>query len=209
MRESYESRGVKTKFEVRKDDDGKVRLVGLAAIFDTLSENLGGFREQIATGAFDEADMEDVRALFNHDDNIVLGRTISKTLSLSVNKDGLTFDASLPDTQLVRDMVVAPIERGDINQSSFGFTVAPGGASFEEDEEGRFIRTITKFQRIFDVSPVTFPAYTETKVATRAFKHWCDERARSELPSLAKLDHRHEGNIAESKFGSVEHYAES
>lgn len=168
--DGYESRNYPSSVELRQGDDGKATLVGLAAIFDTLSENLGGFREQIKPGAFDEADMSDVRGLFNHDPNFVLGRTTSDTLELEVTKKGLRFEIELPDTQTIRDLVLEPIKRGDVDQASFGFIVAPGGSSFDEDEEGRLIRTITEFQRIFDVSPVTFPAFEDTTVGEASLR---------------------------------------
>lgn len=175
MPEGYESRNYASAVEIRQADDGKATLIGLAAVFESLSENLGGFREQIMPGAFDEADMDDVRGLFNHDANFVLGRTTSDTLELEVTKKGLRFEIELPDTQTIRDLVLGPIQRGDVDQASFGFIVAPGGSSFDEDEEGRLIRTITKFQRIFDVSPVTFPAFQDTRVSEASFRSFQDE----------------------------------
>lgn len=174
--EGYECRNYPSKVELRQADDGSATLVGLAAVFDTLSENLGGFREQIKPGAFDDADMSDVRGLFNHDPNFVLGRTVSDTLELEVTKKGLRFEITLPDTQTIRDLVLEPIKRGDVDQSSFGFIVAPGGSSFDEDEEGRLIRTITEFQRIFDVSPVTFPAFEDTTVGEASLRSFQAEQ---------------------------------
>ena len=168
--EGYECRNYPSKVELRQSDDGSATLVGLAAVFDKLSENLGGFREQIKPGAFDDADMSDVRGLFNHDPNFVLGRTTSDTLELEITNKGLRFEVQLPDTQTIRDLVLEPIKRGDVDQASFGFIVAPGGASFDEDEEGRLIRTITEFQRIFDVSPVTFPAFEDTTVGEASLR---------------------------------------
>lgn len=177
----YEARGIRTLFEIRTSQDGKVKLAGVAAVFERFSENLGGFIEQIARGAFDETDMSDVRGLFNHDANVILGRTGSPgTLHLDVTEAGLEYEIDLPDTQLVRDMVVSPIERGDVSQSSFGFIVAPGGATFDEDDEGRFIRTVSKIKRLFDVSPVTFPAYPDTAVATRGLDQWHADVAAAE-----------------------------
>lgn len=194
----YESRSVETKFEIRAGGDGEpTQLIGLAAVFDQLSENLGGFREIIKPGAFDEADMSDVRALFNHDPSFIMGRTVAKTLALQIVEEGLKFTADLPDTQLIRDLVVAPIERGDVTQSSFGFFVAVGGSTFDEDDDGRLIRTITAFSRIFDVSPVTFPAFPDTKVATRFLQQY--EDTRGELKTSAQIrqenfDRRHKLN---------------
>jgi len=103
-------------------EGGSVKIVGHAAKFDQLSEDLGGFRERIAPGAFAKTiQSADIRALWNHDANIVLGRNKSGTLRLSEDSAGLAYEVDSPDTQLVRDMVLAPISRGDVNQCSFGF----------------------------------------------------------------------------------------
>lgn len=148
------------------------RLEGHAAIFNALSEDLGGFREQIAPGAFAEAiEKDDVRALFNHDSNYVLGRTASGTLRLAEDVRGLAITIDLPDTQTIRDLVAAPIERGDVSQMSFGFSVRPGGQDWAKDDAGVVVRTLKKV-RLFDVSPVTFPAYRQTDVAVRELRAW-------------------------------------
>ena len=173
--EGYESRNYPGNVELRQNDDGAT-IVGLAAVFEKLSENLGGFREQIMPGAFDDADMTDVRGLFNHDPNFVLGRTRSDTLELEITSKGLRFEIDLPDTATIRDLVLEPIKRGDVDQASFGFIVAPGGATFDENEDGVLIRSITKFQRIFDVSPVTFPAFQDTTVGEASFRNFETER---------------------------------
>ncbi len=174
--EGYECRNYPGNVELRQSDDGAATIVGLAAVFESLSENLGGFREQIMPGAFDDADMTDVRGLFNHDPNFVLGRTRSDTLELEITSKGLRFEIELPDTQTIRDLVLEPIKRGDVDQASFGFIVAPGGATFDENEDGVLIRTITKFMRIFDVSPVTFPAFQDTAVGEASFRSFETER---------------------------------
>lgn len=159
---------------------GKPCLRGHAAVFNQLSDDLGGFREQIVPGAFADAlgvDKADVRALFNHDPNFVLGRTASGTLRLKEDSRGLAFECDVPDTQTVRDLVLAPIERGDISHMSFQFGVKPGGQDWANDDEGRTIRTL-KSLRLFDVSPVTFPAYRQTDVALRELRGWQDRLAR-------------------------------
>ncbi|KAF0097826.1 MAG: phage protease [Rhodospirillaceae bacterium] len=153
--------------------EGKAPLLeGHAAIFNSLSEDLGGFREQILPGAFAEAiEKDDVRALFNHDSNFVLGRNVSGTLRLSENVRGLAFEIDLPETPTIRDLVAAPIERGDISQMSFGFSVRPGGQDWAKNDEGQVIRSLKKV-RLYDVSPVTFPAYRATDVAVRELRAW-------------------------------------
>lgn len=147
--------------------DSGQKIAGHAAKFDLLSEDLGGFRERIAPGAFAKSiQSADVRALWNHDANIVLGRNKSGTLRLSEDSAGLAFEVDMPDTQLVRDMVLAPIARGDVNQCSFGFyTVADKWAKID----GEWVRTLLECE-LFDVSPVTYPAYPQTDVAVRSLK---------------------------------------
>ncbi|MDE2442556.1 MAG: HK97 family phage prohead protease [Betaproteobacteria bacterium] len=161
------------KLEVRRagTDAKATTLRGYAAKFDVLSENLGGFREQIAPGAFSDVLTNDVRALFNHDANAVLGRTTSGTLRIAQDDTGLYYEVDLPDTQAARDLLVS-IERGDVNQSSFGFRVAPNGDTWDENDEGTIIRTIKKFGRLYDVSPVTIPAYPDATVGVRSMEGW-------------------------------------
>ena len=158
-------------FEIEERADKPARVRGHAAVFNQLSEDLGGFREQIAPGAFSEAiEKDDVRALFNHDSNLVLGRNLAGTLSLKEDTRGLLTDIDLPDTQFARDLAVS-MKRGDITQMSFGFTVRPNGQDWAKDDEGRYVRTIKRV-RLFDVSVVTFPAYPQTDVAVRALEEF-------------------------------------
>lgn len=172
MHKDREVRTFPLEFRVEKregenGDDEKRVIVGHAAVFNTLSEDLGGFREQIAPGAFLTAIKEDdVRALFNHDPNFVLGRNTSGTLRMSEDSKGLAIEIDAPDTQFARDLLHS-MERGDISQMSFGFNVRPNGSNFAEDDDGQIIRTLTDV-RLFDVSPVTYPAYKETDVAVRS-----------------------------------------
>lgn len=147
--------------------DGPTKINGHAAKFDVMSDDLGGFRERIAPGAFAQTiKNNDIRALFNHDSNIVLGRNKAGTLRLSEDTAGLAFEVDAPDTQLVRDMVLAPIERGDVSQCSFGFfTLQDKWAKLD----GEWVRTLLEVE-LFDVSPVTYPAYPQTDVAVRSLQ---------------------------------------
>jgi HK97 family phage prohead protease len=148
-------------------DKEKPQIAGHAAKFDTLSEDLGGFRERIAPGAFAKAiQSSDIRALWNHDANIVLGRNKAGTLRLSEDSAGLAYECDVPDTQLVRDMVLAPIARGDVNQCSFGFMTRNDKW---QKVDGEWIRTLLEVD-LFDVSPVTYPAYQATDVAVRGLE---------------------------------------
>lgn len=146
------------------DEETKIpKIEGYAAVFNKLSEDLGGFREKIEFGAFSETVDDDVRALFNHDVNYVLGRTTNDTLQLQENRLGLKVKITPPGTQWANDLIVS-IQRGDINQMSFGFTVIDDSWETKNEEN---IRTVKKV-RLYDVSPVTFAAYPQTKVKIAA-----------------------------------------
>jgi HK97 family phage prohead protease len=164
--------------EVRAEQQGEqpTRIIGYGSVFNSRSEPLWGFREIIKPGAFDDVLGDDVRGLFNHDPNFILGRSSSGTLTVGVDDKGLRYDINAPDTQTIRDLVLAPMLRGDINQSSFAFRVARDGEHWFEDEEGIVIREISRFSRLFDVSPVTYPAYQEADSGVRSMKAWQEAR---------------------------------
>lgn len=164
-----ETRIIEARIELRQageGDDGPGTLAGHAALFDSLSLDLGGFREKISPGAFAESleDGDDVRALFNHDPNIVLGRNVSGTLRLEEDDKGLAYEIDLPDTQAARDLAIS-VERGDVSQNSFGFMTLED--DWERDKEGNVTRTLEKVA-LFDISPVTYPAYPDTDLALRS-----------------------------------------
>ena len=155
--------------------EGEIRFDGYAAMFNSWSEDLGGFREQIAPGAFSRALLtDDVRALVNHDPNMVLGRNRSGTLTLTEDEKGLHFDVVAPDAQWARDLRES-VKRGDINQCSFGFTCL-------RDEwrtvGGKDERTLLECA-LHDVSIVTYPAYPATQAAARDIYH-AHQEARSD-----------------------------
>lgn len=144
------------------------RLVGHAAVFDQTT-TIGGFApftEDVSSRAFDRVlrERQDTALLVNHD-GMPLARTVSGTLRLGTDARGLTIDADLADTSLGRD-VRTLLERGDLSQMSFGFTVAAD--EWRDGDDGRPHRTIVEVDRLFDVSVVTFPAYAGTDVALRA-----------------------------------------
>lgn len=171
------------RLERRADGDGDgdaagqpPRIVGHAAVFDqwtTLYQSRTYlWREIIRPGAFRNAIAEgqDVRALFNHDSNYVLGRTTSGTLRLAEDAIGLVMDTDPPDTRTIRDLVLTPIERKDITQQSFAFTVRKGGERIVIRVEDDLVieeRELLDLD-LYDVSPVTYPAYEGTDVALRA-----------------------------------------
>lgn len=154
--------------EVRAVEGQPTELHGYAAVFDEMSEDLGGFREKVAPGAFSDTIGDDVRALFNHDSNLILGRTKSRTLRLQEDSRGLSVQIQPPDTTAARDLIES-VQRGDVDQMSFGFRTID---DHWDDVEGQgLVRTLMKV-RLFDVSPVVFPAYPQTEIALRSMEQW-------------------------------------
>ena len=156
-KEGFERRTFTTT-EMRLDSKNDRRVVGYASVFNSLSENLGGFRELISERAFDEVMEDSVVALINHDMNYPLARTDNNTLTLSVDSKGLRYSFDVPEGLSYGNDLLINLRAGNISQSSFGFIV-------EEDswerKDGEHIRTIEKVGRLIDVSPVTIPAYPE------------------------------------------------
>ena len=149
--------------ELRVSDDKK-KIRGYAAVFNQWSEDLGGFREKIRPGAFSKTIKEaDVRALFNHDPNYVLGRNKAGTLRLMEDDKGLEIEVDPPETQWARDLLIS-IDRGDINQMSFGFSTVKDEWGGDKGEATRELVEV----KLFDVSPVTYPAYPQTVVGVRS-----------------------------------------
>lgn len=158
-------------------------IEGYASVFDSWSEELGGnspFRERVVKGAFEETiQNDDIRALFNHDPNYVLGRNKAGTLTLEEDDKGLKVRIVPPDTQWAKDLLVS-IKRGDITQMSFGFTVILDRWSYEDNID---VRELLKV-KLYDVSPVTFPAYAQTECGVR---------------SLVDVIRTHQSEVAKSK----------
>ena len=162
--------------EVR-NDNGVNTVVGYGAVFNSESNDLGGFVEYVAPGAFDGRLEDDVRFLINHD-GLPLARTTNNTLRLSVDERGLKYEADMPDTTLANDLMTL-LRNGTISQSSFAFTVEEDSW---ENVEGRNIRTINKVSRLYDVSSVTYPAYNEAgSFALRSLETWQEEQEKIKL----------------------------
>lgn len=159
------------KPELRAENDGFM-VEGIAAMVESTTD-MGWYMEEIAPGAFDGRLNDDVRALFNHDANQILARTVSGTLNLYITDAGhLGYRFKMPDRSYAKDLADA-IRTGDVSQSSFGFTIS--------DEEWlrrdtKDVRRITKVARLYDVSPVTYPAYADTTVAQRSYAKTQPER---------------------------------
>lgn len=155
------------RVEKRGDGEGEGHVLrGHAAVFDVLSHPLFFFREKIDPGAFTESiKNDDIRALWMHDPQIVLGRNTSSPSTLSLREDdtGLQVEIDLPDTQAGRDAKVS-VDRGDVREMSFGFFTVDDSWETAEGEQIRTLKTV----QLLDVSPVSFPQYPSTDVAVAA-----------------------------------------
>ena len=161
MTRQIERRFVTSNVELRMSG-GKRYIEGYAAVFNKRSDNLGGFTEEVKPSAFTKTlkDGADVRALYNHSPNYVLGRSKAGTLELSIDSTGLHYRALSPDTTYAKDLEVL-LERGDVNQSSFAFfVVGPNGDHWEETEDRSIVRHLLEVGLV-DVSPVVYPAYQD------------------------------------------------
>jgi HK97 family phage prohead protease len=167
-------------FEERDGEPDALVFRGHSAVFDRRSDDLGGFTEIMARGAFRKAldRTPDVRALFNHNENYVLARTKNNTLELREDPRGLHSYFTAAPTSYAKDLRTL-VKRGDIDQQSFAFTVERD--KWEEDDNGMITRTVTEVRDLFDVSIVTFPAYPQTDVSART----AEPEAETELGNLA------------------------
>jgi hypothetical protein len=163
--------------------EGERRLSGHGAVYDKLSVDLGGYRELFEQGTFsDSIAKDDIRSLRDHNSSYILGRTKSGTLLLEEDKKGVKFDVSLPDTSYANDLVVS-VERKDVTGCSIIFSVEQE-RWFVDGEEVEFLDALMAMWdekkhkverhvnkgRLYDIGPVTFPAYPQTDVKARAME---------------------------------------
>ena len=191
--------------------DNKPAIRGYCAVFyregDPKTEyclwddSYGRAVERIMPGAFDRAlrQNQDVAGLFNHDPNMVLGRTSSGTMTLTKDEIGLRYEIELGDTSVSRD-VQEYIRRGDVTGSSFSFTIPPGGDRWTrtQDEDGKYfeVREVHDVE-LYDVGPVTFPAYQGTSAAVRSAEDAAEAKASREAARAA--ERRREANWIEAQ----------
>ena len=168
--------------EVKADQNGRTVIRGYAAVFESESQDLGGFVEIIERGAFDDVmrSNPDVFGKYNHTQ--VIGRTSSGTMRLMVDERGLRYEIDPPKSAAA---VVELIERGDCRGSSFAFRTRAADESWTRDANGRMIRRIKKFSFLGDAGPVDTPAYlaTETYVSKRAIEMALAENTKAEEPA--------------------------
>jgi len=191
----YAVADMKVEKRAAADDAEKEDFIvfGYAAKFNSPTQIRGWFREVILPGAFDDVLADDVRCLFNHDPNQILARTVSKTLEIGVDASGLWYRYTTPDRTFAKDLADA-ISRGDVSQSSFAFI--PKETVWREISEELDLREIVKIERLYDVSPVTYPAYDDTsvfEVDKRSFDAHTAEKNQKETDQNAQQRNENKG----------------
>ena len=176
---SHDVRYIVNQFEARTMDGSKAVISGYASIFDRSSQVLGGgFVEQIKRGAFTktlqergtQTSRDDIKALFNHSTDLVLGSKRAGTLKLSEDTKGLHYEVDLDLDITHHRSAFKMIERGDVTNSSFGFDVIEERWSVSENSDDPVLREVLE-TRLYEVSPTPFPAYEDSTVTTeRSFK---------------------------------------
>ena len=163
-REKRQMNTASTEFMTR-DDNGALAIEGYFAVFNSVYQITPDMSESIAQGAFDNTISDDIRALINHDTTLVLGRTKAGTLQLRTDSHGLWghIDINPNDTDAMN--LYNRVQRGDVDQCSFGFDIINEETDFREDGS---VHWTIKEVKLYEVSPCTFPAYEETSIAARS-----------------------------------------
>lgn len=176
------------RFEVRNEEGAGRVLRGHAAVFNSPSVEMWGMVEYVAPGAFRKTITEyDQRALLNHNTEKVLGRRSAGTLRLFEDEIGLAVEIDVPDTSYGNDLIVSA-ERGDLREMSFGFEIVR--EDWSKDEDAAMARRTLKEVRLYEVSPVTFPAYPASDFSMRSLEQL---RAAAEAagPEYVEILNRH------------------
>jgi len=186
-----ERRTITGTVHARAIGDGMPKEIGgIAAVVNSVTD-LGYFEEVITPGAFDYALSReyDIRCLFNHEAELILGRTKADTCNVFVNADGNLEYTWIPDYENPTHMsVVRSIMRGDITQSSFAFTIKEQTWTDSTKYGTMGKRTITMIDELFDVSPVTYPAYSETEADARSIIKMRDEELQIQAAEQSQID---------------------
>lgn len=183
-----EIRKLDIQFRAENSEDGKMRIRGYAAVFD--SPETYSYTEVIDSKAFDKADMSDVVLRYNHNDSfMVLARTRNKSLDLNVDEKGLFMDAVLQDNITEHKDIFNAIDSGLIDKQSFAFTVEEDNYDYDTDT-----RTITRIGKVFDVSVVDQPFYNATDVSVAR-----DINNEEFLIRRSEIRKKHEEKLAEEE----------
>lgn len=163
-------------------EEGKIFIEGNGIVLNQRSEKLGFFYEFIDPDSLRETNFDDAVSLFNHDSNYVLGAFRNKTLQIDITREAVKYRDIPPPTDTIRDLVLTTIDLGYVRGSSFMFTIAKNGEEWEENSDGTYTRYVKKIERVYEMGPVTMPAYsqTTTDIAKRSFDDWIKEFRKKE-----------------------------
>jgi HK97 family phage prohead protease len=191
--------------EIRTVEDSR-KIEGVSIVFNALSNDLGGFREQIIPEAVEGViEQSDIFFLYNHTSDrgfLARSRNGSGSLQTEVREDGVYFSFDAPRTAL-GDEVLEYLKRGDVNQCSFAFAVEAD--KWEKQEDGMYIRTITKFKKLYDMSLVDNPAYSQTSACARFAEIKEEERLANER-AMKEAEERAEAEALAAKAKLEEYY---
>lgn len=182
--------------ELRVGGDSR-KIEGRSIVFNSLSQDFGGWKEEISPDAISDEiiNASDILFLLNHSDSRgILGRKRkgSGSLSTEIREDGVYFSFDAPQTSL-GDELLEYLRRGDITQCSFAFTVDDD--DWKEQEDGTYIRTIKKFHRIYDMSAVYTPAYTDTEVKCARFAEIKAQEAEEAKKKMEEMERQREAEL--------------
>ena len=166
-RKERQTRTMGCKFSIREDGNEK-RLEGYFSVFGGVYELWPGATESIDPHAFDDALSDDIRVLIDHETRLVLGRTTAGTAELRVDEIGLFGSVLINESDQDALNLYARVQRGDVNQASFGFDILEEITDEERTEDGKYtVHWTIKKVKLYEVSVVTFPAYRDTEIAAR------------------------------------------
>lgn len=163
-RATRQVRSASSKFETREEGN-ELKIEGYFAVFNSIYQIFDDLSESVAPGAFDDTLGDDIRALINHDSSLVLGRNTAHTLDLRQDEHGLWGSITINPNDQDAMNLYARVQRGDVDQCSFGFDIL--SEDYDVREDGSVHWTIKKV-RLYEVSVCTFPAYEETNVKARS-----------------------------------------
>ncbi|MHC0441606.1 HK97 family phage prohead protease [Flavobacterium sp. 3-210] len=171
-----------------ESENKTVTIEGYAAKYNKRTTIGGWFEEEILPGAFDDCLADDIRCLFNHNPNFILARTVSGTLKVEADAIGFKYSYVSPDRSYANDLRDS-IDKGDVSESSFAFRIKEEKWTAGDPSKGILdFRQIVKFEKIYDVAPVTYPAYPDTEVASRSLT-----AAKKELESRDSVQGENKG----------------
>lgn len=191
-----EVRNINSTVELRQEGEDQY-FEGYAAKFNSRTELWPNVFEEIAVGAFDDVLNDDVRALFNHDQNWILGRTKSGTMQITVDAIGVKYRIKYNPNDPDHVRAMEKVRREDVTQSSFAFDIKD--ETWSKLDGDKRLRTITKLERWYDVAPVTYPAYQDTTVAARSLEQIQKQETPQINEETVAMQHRTLRNLMNCK----------